>query len=166
MTESNTDTHTISFVILDDLSNTFKPIEIEIGEVNRENVTNAVDAIAKQFGFIDDKTLVGEYEHHDVSRYYFESAFSDRYKPQFIKDRDDVIDNLITNGYSVWNRFNKYYVIAWAVDHTRFEVYSKDCDKMLIQWGEGKNDGEIKGMIEDEDYNENPVITMMKALHS
>lgn len=75
-----------------------------------------------------------------------------------------MIDDLLSKGYSVWNLFQKYYVIAWAIDYTRFEIYSEDCED-VIEWGEGKSGG-IKGIIENEDYNENPVITTMKAFHS
>jgi len=54
----------------------------------------------------------------------------------------------MNKGYWVWNRFEKYYVVAFALDFTRFEVYSKDCDKQLIKWRENDENDKIKVLLE------------------
>lgn len=82
-------------------------------------------------------------------------------------DVDYVAEKLIDENYFVYNRVNKYYVVAFALDYTRFEIYSKDCDKQLINWqvdNEKAKNAKIVHQIEDPDYNENPVITTLKSL--
>lgn len=82
-------------------------------------------------------------------------------------DVDYVAEKLIEQGYFVFNRVNKYYVVAFALDYTRFEIYSKDCDKQLIDWcvdNEKAKNAKIVHQIEDPDYNENPVIQILKDL--
>ncbi|MFS8160395.1 MAG: hypothetical protein ACMG6E_09370, partial [Candidatus Roizmanbacteria bacterium] len=76
----------------------------------------------------------------------------------------DITNDLLNDGYYVWNRFEKYYVIAFALDYVRFEIYSKDCDKILIKWRENDATDPIKGIIKGE-YNQNPVITLVKSLN-
>lgn len=78
-----------------------------------------------------------------------------------------IADELNKYGYLVYNRVNKYYVVAFALDYTRFEIYSKDCDKQLIDWcvdNEKAKNAKIVHQIEDPDYNENPVIQILKDL--
>lgn len=48
----------------------------------------------------------------------------------FAWNKDDT--KLLTNKFAVINRVEKYYVITFAINGTRFEIYSKDCDKELI----------------------------------
>lgn len=52
VTVLNTDSQTISFVILDNIRQTFDPIEVKIDEVDYETVSTAVDAIAKNLGIL------------------------------------------------------------------------------------------------------------------
>lgn len=80
--------------------------------------------------------------------------------------QSEIIDDLINKGYWVWNRFTKYYVVAFSLDFTRFDVYSKDCEKKLITWREKDENDQIKGIIRDSNYNENPVVSLMKMLNS
>jgi hypothetical protein len=74
-----------------------------------------------------------------------------------------IANILLKKNYFVKNRYNKYYVVAFALNYTRFEIFSKDCDKQLIDWEEGE--GEIKGVINDLNYNENPVVTLLKQIN-
>lgn len=89
----------------------------------------------------------------DPTGYYAKSVDED--------DIDSITDALLSDGYYVLNRYEKYYVVAFALNYTRFEVFSKDCDKELITWPE---DGPIVGVISDPDYNESPVIKLLAAL--
>ncbi len=77
----------------------------------------------------------------------------------------DIAVSLLENRYWCRNRFEKYYVPAFALDYTRFEVFSKDCEKELISWRPGQDDqAPMVNQITNPDYNENPVISLMKAL--
>jgi len=148
----------LSFVILDELRYSFKPIEVEIGELTKDNIANAVDKVAFKFG--PSGSIIDETE------YYFVSNHGMVEYPIFYNgEREEVIQELYEDHYSVWNRWMKYYVIAWAINYTRFEVYSKDCDKELIRWS-FENDsatnikeGPIKGTITNVNYNQNPVVS-------
>lgn len=136
---------TVSFVILDDLNNCFNPIHVQTTDIR-----SAVQEIARPF--------LNE-EKDDRSGYYF----SDYY------DENKVVKRLQTDGYYCRNRFEKYYVIAWALNYTRFEVFSKDCEKQLISWNLGHEvefEGEIKGIIDDNNYNENPVISLLRKINN
>jgi len=55
-------------------------------------------------------------------------------KPYY--DNDEVTRDLLDNGYHVINAFEKYYVIANAIDYAQFTIYSKDCTPELINWTE------------------------------
>jgi len=77
---------------------------------------------------------------------------------------NEIVSDLLTDGYYVFNRYNKYYVVAFALDYQRFEVYSKDCNKKLIEWREDCDSDPVVRQIADDDYNENPVLAMMAAL--
>jgi len=89
-------------------------------------------------------------------------------------------NELMKNKFDVWNRCHKYYVIGFAIDYTRFEVYSKGCDKQLFSWISDLNSDEINneienfdsedkiaanGIITDPEYNLNPVIKVMRSLN-
>lgn len=137
--------NTLSFCIFDDLSPRSGPITIEYDENDKDALSAALDKIVKPY-------LEGE--SIDPSEYYFTKDY----------DKNDVLNDLMKDKYYVWNRYEKYYVIAFAINYTRFEIFSKDCDKELIEWRENDEDDEIKGVITKEDYNENPVVSLMKRL--
>ena len=77
---------------------------------------------------------------------------------QLKRDYKDISYILFSSTF----RFNKYYVICFAINYTRFEVFSKDCDKKLIKWRDDDQNDPIKGIIRDDNYNENPVISMLR----
>ena len=56
-------------------------------------------------------------------------------------------------------------MIAFALDYARFEIFSKDCDKELISWRGDDQDDPVVDTIDNPNYNENPVITLMKRLN-
>jgi hypothetical protein len=124
---------------------------MEIGEINRKNVSNAVAKLASVFKHPRQECDPGEYFDEE----YFRNP----------SHHNHIVDKLLDKHYFVKNRYNKYYVIAFAINYTRFEVYSKDCDKELIEWRDEalSVDDPIKGVITNPDYNENPVITFLKC---
>lgn len=133
---------TLSFCILDDLN----PIyfrTVNIKSYTKEKIIKGIRRVVGRF-------LNGK--ERDPTGYYFKIDYNE----------EEIENCLETNRYYVINRYQKYYVIGFSINFTRFEVYSKDCDKKLIEWG--NNDGEIKGIITDENYNENPVIKVLKEL--
>lgn len=115
--------HTLSFQILDDLRPRYE-IDVPLSGLSTNAITDAVNRIAKPF-------LNGEHDDVAMCRYYFDREFMDSYR-----DRQ-IVKGLQNDGYHVLNRFEKYYVYAWAIDHVRFSVHSKDCDNDTIQWSGG-----------------------------
>lgn len=134
----------LSFVILDDLCSYCGPYYLDIGSKTKINILKGVNEIQKKF------------INSDKNNNYFTNYYFGTYH-----DSENVSDALYDNDYFVMNRFEKYYVIAFALNYTRFEVFSKDCDKELISWAV---EGPIKGIIKDDDYNENPVIKLFKKI--
>jgi len=41
---------------------------------------------------------------------------------------------LIEDKYNVLNAYEKYYIIAMAIDFTRFEIYNRDYGPWEIEW--------------------------------
>lgn len=101
-----------------------------------------------------------------IGKNYDRSEFFDK---EFFDDEENYLNKiakeLFTKKYYVVNRYNKYYVIAFAINYTRFEIFSKDCDKELIDWG-SNNNSQIVNLITDPDYNENPVSKLIKSISS
>jgi hypothetical protein len=146
--------HTLSFSILDDCEHEYGPINISIPDKNISTIETAIKSI------LNDLYKSNE----DPSGYY--ARFDSYYKKKFFPTEheiNEIAQDLSDCGYYVINRFEKYYVIAYALDFTRFEIFSKDCDKELIIWPDSPN-GKVIGLITDPDYNENPVIKLMNSL--
>lgn len=137
-------THTLSFCILDDLRPIYGQIHVQYSNI--EELRNEVM-----------KILVDLKKSGDPTGYYVNTIT--------LAEIDETIRCLTTDKYEVWNRFEKYYVIAWAIDYTRFEVYSKDYDKKLIKWREHDENDPIVGIVDDPAYNENPVIKLVQELN-
>lgn len=108
--------------------------------------------------YLEKKTKGNKY--HDKSQYFKSYDGKDDLQEE---DIEYIANELMETQYFVKNRYNKYYVIAFAINYTRFEIYSKDCDKELIDWGIEEL-GQIKGEINDPDYNVNSVIKLVKEL--
>lgn len=144
----------LSFGITDDLKFAYGPVHFEFE--SWDQLANVVD---KVIDGLKCKSKCREWCEGccgDPSGYFV----AEYYKAY----RSDIIAGLIENKYWVWNRFEKYYVIAFAIDYTRFEIFSRDCSKKVIEWGEGE--GPLKGIITNENYNENPIITLLRKLNN
>ena len=136
---------TLSFMILDDLEPEYGPVHIKISEGGvRDAVIKLVEPILSR-------------EERNQTKY-------PRYLLSDVFDIDEVVERLLEKGFYRINRYEKYYVIAFAIDYARFEVYSKDCDKKFIKWRNNDTGDSVKGVITDINYNENPVITFFKNL--
>ena len=111
--------HTVSFVCIDDFK--YGPeVNIEIADLNRENLLTAVKNICERIDEIS-------------KAYYFNELVKTRSEEIF----NDIVDSLIDHGHYVLNQFDKYYVVAFAVDYKRFIIYSRGYDKKLIKWSKG-----------------------------
>lgn len=122
----NSKTHTLSFCILDDLEPRYGPVDIEINDLEYETISNAVEKIAQQI--IKNKS--------DCTGCYFYSTYdignAISLAPKY--DNNLITYELLENGYYVLNQFEKYYVIAFALDYKEFKVFSRNCYKKLIEW--------------------------------
>lgn len=74
----------------------------------------------------------------------------------------DIVHDLLRDGYYVWNRWEKYWSVAFALDYARFEVYAKDIDKELIKWRENDGEDPVYHQVRG-DYNANPVFAAVAA---
>lgn len=72
-----------------------------------------------------DKFTKGKKE--DPGKYFFISGNQE-------SDIHDVERRLKINKYCVFNNFQKYFVYAFAIDYTRFYVWSKGFNPSLISW--------------------------------
>jgi hypothetical protein len=145
--------YTLSFCILDDLTVCHGPEHRELNGIPNFNDIKEVILNDLLNDFRQD-------EYADCSGYFDKEFFASN---EYI---DTIVNNLIKYNYVVKNRYNKYYVIAFAINYTRFEVYSKDCDKELIKWRENDSNDPIKGIITNPNYNENPVVTAVALFSS
>lgn len=108
--------HTVSFVCIDDFK--YGPeVNIEVADLNRDNLLIAVKNIGDEIS----------------KAYYFNQLVKTRSEELF----NDIVDSLLEHGHYVLNQFDKYYVVAFALDYKRFNVYSRGYDKELIKWSKG-----------------------------
>ncbi len=76
---------------------------------------------------------------------------------------NEVLRDLLRENYYVRNRYEKYYVLAFAINHTRFHIWSKDCDAELIKWRDDDKFDVIANNYE-ADHAVNPVIKMLNLM--
>lgn len=147
--DTTSEKHWISFVLLDDLEPMYGPVHISLKSLCKTEIEKALQNFAEPF--VSGKESEGGY----IFKGY------DNEKPVFCSKF--VCERLEETGYYVLNRVEKYYVYAWAIDGKRFEVYSKDCDKKLVDWGDDKHNNNecVVEQIQDENYNENPVVKLL-----
>ena len=137
--------HILSFTVLDDLNPAYGPVHETLDDLTLSSIEKSVRKILQNFN-----------SSNDPSGYYHQ------YKDS---DMESIVNSLFSKKYYVINRFEKYYVIAFAIDYTRFEVFSRDCDKELIKWRDvDENDLKIE-QIDDPEYNVNPVIKLMQQIN-
>jgi hypothetical protein len=143
--------HTILFSILDDLEHAYGPKTVQIDSIDAADIFRGVTVLIEEF--------IANNE--DPSTYFM----------RYLKEDKDlyivkICNSLRKNNYYVINRFQKYYVIAFSLDYTKFDIFSKDENKILIKWRDDDEDDPITGIITDPDYNENPVITFMRQFNN
>lgn len=136
--------HTLSFQLLDDLI----PHISKSWEIYTEaDIKRVLRNLWKEF---DDEEL------DDVSGYYFQMNSKN-------KRIEEITNSLISDGYYVRNRFEKYYVIAFAIDYKRFNIWSKDCDAKMIKWREDDEKDKIDDYL-PSDYDVNPVVKLLQSI--
>jgi hypothetical protein len=150
----NKNNKAISFCILDDLEFMYGPITKQFSE--KDNLKTIVRKLIIEY-------LV-ECGNSDPIDFFWEYDCKTQESREkcLIENIETIANKLSSQRYYVCNRWNKYYVVAFAIDFVRFEIYSKDCDKELINWGSDNNNGEIVERITDPEYNLNPVIRMLR----
>lgn len=150
---------TISFAMFDDL----RPINVIHKKINK-----SVEEIIRFIKNIRDSYVKEEYDPTCFLWNHFDENMMS------MGTIAEIANDLLKNEYYVLNRMAKYYVVAFALNFTRFEIYSIDCDKEIISWptyvdnemtDSIAGEGPIKGIIDDPDYNVNSVIKMMAKLN-
>jgi hypothetical protein len=118
---------TLSFGILNDLAFQYGPIHVDIDN-DVKSVSAAVTKLVEDLkmsdpsGYFYSCYLQPEYR-GDPDVYVPKETIADVTRSQLIAD---VIAGLMQNNHFVANQYNKYYVIAFALDHTTFPIFSKD----------------------------------------
>jgi hypothetical protein len=98
--------------------------------------------------------------------YHKERVYDQQGVTRLLDDPDEIMRiaaRLFRDGYYVLNRVNKYYVVAFALDWVRFEIYSKDCPKEVVKWRKNDGDDPIVARA-PADYDVNPVLRFMQSL--
>lgn len=153
----------LSFAILNDLR-----------EVVRHD-TDVPHTIAGIRGFlleVADRYAEGKGEYaRDPTGIMLDRTWGEPGPRRTLRDRpaelEDMALELAREGYWVANHVNKYYVLAFAVNYARFEVYSKERDKELIKWRENDRGDRVHHQVSDAEYNENPVLqTIRRELYA
>jgi hypothetical protein len=164
----------LSFCILDDLEFMYGPIHKELDNFDNATLKKNINEMVSIFkwtnyngcnGKIDlifgrhcfDKTHK-HFEYYDASEYFDDDFFNSA-----DENINNIANDLLKKNFFVMNRYNKYYVIAFSINFTRFEIYSKDCQKKFINWNHSGNISE-EGIIYDPDYNENPITKAFKTI--
>jgi hypothetical protein len=171
----------ISFGILDGSDFRYGPIHAEIHHLDDfYELHNVVGALVEVFKWksIEDCVPVDELiyygqcnnRNHKPGVHYTagECDPSDFFGEEFWENEEQcinsIVQSLIKKSFFVTNRYNKYYSIAFAINYTRFEIYSFGCDKELIDWKDGKGIVSQFGIIHDPNYNESPVLKILRSL--
>lgn len=142
---------TLSLCIFDDLSPIHGPFHIMIPK--KYNISSIEKGLHKIIRPFRNKIII------DRSGYFSRDFFNNG--PELISN---MSHKLFNDDYYVVNRYNKYYAIAFSINYTRFEIFSKDCDKQLIHWRSDDSNDPIKGIINENNYNENPVLNIISTL--
>src|SRR5207253_480473 len=135
----------ISYVMLDDLQPIEPPTHTTIPRT-KESLIEFIRKIKASYTPYDSKTDAANGKSDPTCLFNGEAnkfgdmTFSDGHI-------SEIADELLREGYWVMNRVNKYYVVAFALDGTKFHVYSKDCDPEIVNWGAGIPEGAHKGPI-------------------
>jgi len=156
--------YVVSMTILDDLEHYDSfPKHIIVEKMDITTLFSAVRKLIKSYsgygGGLDPLYMFNKPGTlFNIGYYYYEND-------NFI---DEICACLINDNYYVLNRIEKYYVLAFSINYTQFEVYSKDCDKKFIDWkydADTTDNIKVTGIIDDPDYNLNPLIKMIRSIH-
>lgn len=128
--------NTLSFAIFDDLNQI----------IHKEWTFNDKDEI---------KNIL-----YELQKSFLSKKIGDDYYSFFNNDMDNVIQSLYKKNFYVCNRYDKYYVIAFSINYTKFYIWSKDCDAKIIKWSE---DGELVNNY-NINHDENPVVSLLKNI--
>lgn len=154
--------HTLSFTVLDHLYPLIGPIHKNIKDLSEASIRSAVREVVSYYLTHD--------EDNDPSYYFSQDnkwGWGSPYRGVLARyEEDGIVQHLMHDNYCSVNRYNKYYVIAFAIDFLRFEVFSKDCDKKRIKWRRDDSSDPVIHNITCKNYNENPVIRLMKTIHN
>src|SRR5436190_4802716 len=115
--------HTLSFLSIDDFRH-YKQTSINIDDLSKDTIRKGLEKIIQQI--LVDTSL-------NQSHWFRKSLQNKKYYSGRI---DTITFYLNYHGHFVLNNFDKYYVIAFAIDYNRFNVYSRDHEKELFDWGQ------------------------------
>nr|AEX62245.1 hypothetical protein mv_L40 [Moumouvirus Monve] len=65
----------------------------------------------------------------DRTGYFFD-------KKTMKKDIKYILGELKNKNYCTFNGFEKYYVVAFSLNYTKFYIWSKDCSPVIIGWSQ------------------------------
>ncbi|AQN68726.1 hypothetical protein [Saudi moumouvirus] len=106
---------TLSFCIYDDL----------IPVISFEKKFNNICEVGNILKNIWNKFLSGNYS--DRTHYFFDNK-------TMKEDIKYVLKRLKNENYCVFNGFEKYYVVAFSLNYTKFYIWSRDCKPLIINW--------------------------------
>lgn len=121
----------LSFGILDDLHFSYGPVHTKLGESLDTSVRELVNVFRKQYVKGCNYCLNKDHGHEMIDESgYFDNEF-------FMKEDyyiSLIVQSIDQTSYFVYNGYNKYYVIAFALNHKTFKIHSKDCEPKTIDW--------------------------------
>lgn len=117
--------HILSFGFIDGYSFKFGPVHVSISNLEFDTIKKTVNKI------------IDEFEKHDD---YFQWNDEEKYLTNTLRKESNIIyKELSSNKYYVWNRFEKYYSIVFAIDYTQFGIFGKGNNAELINWKKNTN---------------------------
>lgn len=161
---------TLSFVVLRNNYCMYGPYTAEFEELDK-NVIYQVLRQCPEYGAPEyGRTgLFGDKSKYDYRGHINHTTFySD---PHLVAE---LLDDLMNDGYSVWNRVEKYYSVVFAVNYIRPYVYSKEAEPKPIDWeyiydeeqGIDVANGNIVGGEPSEEDTMNPVAKLLRYINS
>ncbi len=111
--------HTLSFCILCDSEPVIGPSHIVLTDFSTNELRTKIYSLTDQFKTDKNSDPSGYF-----NEYFFDCSFCTGF----------IIRSLNENKFYVKNQYEGRYVIAFAIDYTRFEIFSEGCAKRLIEW--------------------------------
>jgi len=107
-----------------DCDSVCKPIKDSVDRLKDANYVEMVKEVMKRNS---------QYDLYDASGDFFCTNYSSSLPTYVSIDR--IVDDLKCKMFSCFNRVNRYYVHAFAIDFVRFDIHSKMAAAQLIDWG-------------------------------